>query len=503
MEKKKWKPVSGAPPEPAGSEEAADKPGLQEDGDGELMGIFRKHDKRGDGKMSFEEFRDMLTSEGMSTYMPFVSFSMIDRNDDGKIDYGEFVSFAKLVQTPLVQSPKATATPSGTQPSLKRIVTRMIGEPRYLNELVFDSAQTAGSHLGAFFHSDNGEKFYVKFPGLPPIHGDSEMSRGVFAALMASPRDFYQEGRPTDSDQAVSAEEDSLKQSELVRRQTKSEVLVSKLYAMVGIEAAVMRLVYIEGAEEDGPVGCWSRNMDYEDIGQREMARLPGLNEGFAADAWLANWDVVGNGAPHELNLKRTKAGRAFRLDFGGCLQYRAQGSDKSTAGCPFVPDSVAEIRNLQMYNYPFRHITPADATVGVEKIAAVSDDAIRDVVTTVLGKDAVYEETTVADVLIGRKQALQRQFPPPETLRISCKRGARFYTDAATAILKGAEEKAPVHVLHITALGNAIPIAAAVSGALAREKLGRVAKLRTGYGTTEANGRRGSAKLSITVHSS
>lgn len=408
--------------------------------DDELMSKFRKYDKNGDGRLSFGEFRELLASEGLSTYMPYITFFLLDQNADGKIDCIEFARFAKMTQTPLLQAP-----PKEGPVGLKRLVSRVVGEPRFLNELVFDSTQTAGSHLGAFFHSDNGQKFYVKFPGIPPVHDDDATSKSTFAALMESPRDFY----------AVEAERvprgyRPTKQSALVRRQTKSEVLVSKLYAMVGIEAAVMRLVYIEGAEEDGPIGCWSRNQDYQDIGQREMPGLPGLKEGFAADAWLANWDVIGNGAPDELNLKRTKTGRAFRLDFGGCLQYRAQGSDKSTAGSPFVADSVAELASLRKFNYPFKDITEADIAAGVEKIAAIPDEAIRDVVNDVLGKDAVYNDTTIADVLIGRKEALRRQFPPPApppasvetppaSTEISAGRSAAFDVKTARDWLRGA----------------------------------------------------------------
>mmetsp|Transcript_37840 Transcript_37840/g.56438 ORF Transcript_37840/g.56438 Transcript_37840/m.56438 type:complete len:309 (+) Transcript_37840:1-927(+) len=292
------------------------------------------------------------------------------------------------------------------------------------------------------------------------------------------------------------------KQSELVGRQTKSEVLVSKLYAMVGVDAAVMRLVHIEGAEEDGPVGCWSRNQDYEDIRQGDMVGLPGLKEGFAADAWLANWDVIGNGSCYELNLKRTKGGRAFRLDFGGCLQYRAQGSDKSTAGCPFVADSVSEIDNLRRFNYPFHDISLEDIVAGVAKIAAVPDVAIRDVVNDVLGKEAAYKDTTIAEILIGRKHTLQRQFTPPASMKISAKRNVAFYTRIATALLKGEEGKDPASILHVTALGNAIPIAAAVCTKMQEEKLGRIAKVRTAYQCKKEGKVGGSCgQISIDIH--
>jgi len=135
---------------------------------------------------------------------------------------------------------------------------------------------------------------------------------------------------------------------------------------------------------------------------------------------------------------------------------------------------------------------------VGVAKIAAVPDEAIRDVVNDVLGKDAAYGETTIGDILVGRKHTLQKQFPPPATMKVSSKRGVGFYTRVAETFLKGREGKDPANVLHITALGNAIPIAAAVSSKMEQEQLGTIVKVSTACQAMEKNL---CGQISITIH--
>merc|ERR1712151_432445 len=141
--------------------------------------------------------------------------------------------------------------------------------------------------------------------------------------------------------------------------------------------------------------------MGFSDIDKAAMRDLPGVKEGFAADAWLANWDVIGNGPPEALNLKRTRQGRAFRLDFGGCLQYHATGGKK-----PFAADNVPELESLKKYKV-FSDITDDDIAAAVAKIAALSDSMIRRLVAECLGDNA----GDTARILIGRKNFLQRKY--------------------------------------------------------------------------------------------
>ncbi|MBN3804816.1 NUDIX hydrolase [Paraburkholderia sp. Ac-20336] len=57
-----------------------------------------------------------------------------------------------------------------------------------------------------------------------------------------------------------------------------------------------------------------------------QSGKVPGAHSGFAADVWLANWDVVG--LEYD-NLLLDAAGRAVRVDVGGSLIFRAMGGLK------------------------------------------------------------------------------------------------------------------------------------------------------------------------------
>jgi HK97 family phage portal protein len=70
----------------------------------------------------------------------------------------------------------------------------------------------------------------------------------------------------------------------------------------------------------------------------REKA-IAEIQKGFAADALLANWDVVGL---EQDNILVPKSGPPLRVDNGGSLTFRAQGKDK-----PFGPE-VGELDSLR-----------------------------------------------------------------------------------------------------------------------------------------------------------
>ena len=67
------------------------------------------------------------------------------------------------------------------------------------------------------------------------------------------------------------------------------------------------------------------------------MSKHPDVRAGFLADAWLANWDVVGLAAD---NIVTGPGKKAYRIDVGGSLIFRAQGKGK-----PFPPEVSETLR--------------------------------------------------------------------------------------------------------------------------------------------------------------
>ena len=218
-----------------------------------------------------------------------------------------------------------------------------------------------GSNTGGLFKSNvDGQKFYVKAP-------DTELAAKV-------------------------------------------EVLSSKLYQAAGVRVANVNFINLTGKignrDVSGRLGVTSAIEEIEDVGTSQMGALSGAKDGFAADAWLANWDVVGNGGPKQLNLKKLPDGSSFRLDTGGTLFFRAQGGRKT-----FSANEVPELDSLRFNTFNsgevFGDISDDQIVAGVARIVAISDDDIRRLVNDTMGDDA----DDLADVLIGRKSVLERTY--------------------------------------------------------------------------------------------
>ena len=140
----------------------------------------------------------------------------------------------------------------------------------------------------------------------------------------------------------------------------KSEYLTNQLYDLLG-----QRVPDFELYNENGETVMLSKfipmthvptSKDYD-----EMAK------GFVVDALLANWDVYQND-----NCLIDSAGRVIRVDNGGALDYRAQGS-KKTFG-----DSVTDFDSMQKYNPSVvANLTAQDYINQIDEVLKKRDDVI------------------------------------------------------------------------------------------------------------------------------
>lgn len=184
----------------------------------------------------------------------------------------------------------------------------------------------------------------------------------------------------------------------------KSEVLAAKLYALAGLSSQDAMLV-----TKGGKLAIASKWVDIKKAGSpSELAKAPGALEGFAVDAWLGNWDVVGLLLD---NLQIGPDGKAHRVDAGGSLEYRAQGAKK-----PFGPkvdeiDTLRDPKKNPQAAAVFGSISDADLTASVAKVSAISDAQIRAAVAEFGPGDAAAKKK-LADTLIARKQDLLARFP-------------------------------------------------------------------------------------------
>jgi hypothetical protein len=171
----------------------------------------------------------------------------------------------------------------------------------------------------------------------------------------------------------------------------KNEVLACKLYHEAGVKVPQLELVHLG----EGRLGVASR-WDLKLKSPKRLTRnLAGLMEGFAVDAWLANWDVVGL----EFDNILTDGKNAVRIDLGGTMLFRAQGAPK-----PFASNVVELMTLLREDINPqsakiFEGLQMEDMIAGLMMLGAVNTDRIKHLVNEV-GMPA-----DVADVLIARRE--------------------------------------------------------------------------------------------------
>lgn len=125
----------------------------------------------------------------------------------------------------------------------------------------------------------------------------------------------------------------------------RSEFLAANLYRLFGVDFPVTRLVMDSNGQAVGvasKIMPGAKNITIENLkagegpnGPITQADIDAFAENSIIDMYLANWDVVGEGAAG--NLMQLPGGRIVRIDPGGALEYRAMakpdGSDKKPFG--------------------------------------------------------------------------------------------------------------------------------------------------------------------------
>lgn len=132
------------------------------------------------------------------------------------------------------------------------------------------------------------------------------------------------------------------------------------------------------------------------------------MQSGFAVDAWLGNWDVIGQSLD---NLQVGEDGKAHRVDAGGSLEYRAQGEKKPFGTKVEEIDTLRDKKKNPKAAAVFGLMSDADITASVAKVAAITDSQIRALVFEHgPGDDAARK--ALAATLIARKEDLLARFP-------------------------------------------------------------------------------------------
>ncbi len=194
--------------------------------------------------------------------------------------------------------------------------------------------ERAGSNPGGFYRDDEGNQYYVKIP------------------------------RTNDH--------------------AENEVLTAELYALAGVPVARSFL----GSSSDGrtrvvsPLVPGAETDLYSRLGDETYIRK--LRDGFIIDAWLANWDVIGMEYD---NIVTDENDDPVRIDPGGALLFRAQGSPKGRA----FGDTVTELETLidpdmnPESESVFRNITKQELIYQANRLQEIDPEDIDSVIDSVI----------------------------------------------------------------------------------------------------------------------
>jgi len=244
------------------------------------------------------------------------------------------------------------AAAAAEQAKTPQVVIGAAPDPAKLTQV---GSQKGSNPGGLFQDTDTGAKWYVKWPS------DAEMIR--------------------------------------------NEVLAAKLYELGGVDVPEVHIITVQGRQ-----AIASRFVEGLAKGSgADLAAAAGAAEGFAFDAWLANWDVVGLSFDNLL----LKGGKAYRIDVGGSLRYKATGSLKPGASFGATVGELDSMKNAGVNPQAaavFGKIDPAKFEEGVKRLLAVDEAQIRAVVEA-YGPSNAATRAKLVDTLLARRADIAKRY--------------------------------------------------------------------------------------------
>ncbi len=164
----------------------------------------------------------------------------------------------------------------------------------------------------------------------------------------------------------------------------RSEILANRLYQLAGIQTAEVMPIKI-----NGKIPALASKFEPDLVVPRDEKPL---QEAFAVDAWLANWDSMLFGNTF------VKNGKVIKIDNGGALNYRAEGELKTD-----FDDTVSELKTFldgrnKASKRAYSSMTQKELVNSLKKVCDISDVKIKQVV----------QDELLAKTLINRKKYLK-----------------------------------------------------------------------------------------------
>ena len=191
---------------------------------------------------------------------------------------------------------------------------------------------------------------------------------------------------------------------------TLNEQLANKLYQAANVPVPDTQITrWKDGTAISSPV---VKGMKLSKIDPAEYPKIKDLLEHFAADAWLANYDVAGT---HHNNIYVDDANRAWRIDNGGALRYRATGKPKEH----WDEDAQKELDGMRDKEYNewsaklFRDVKTTKDDPSYQsalRVSQVPDDVIEALVNR-YGPGIDKDKEEIANIIKARRDAVAKAY--------------------------------------------------------------------------------------------
>jgi 8-oxo-dGTP pyrophosphatase MutT (NUDIX family) len=320
------------------------------------------HETEGMELLSVKELYKRLTSEGNANDAAVLEKAIAWINKNQKSDSNIFVPhIAKLSEEDAAALLTRTKNPYA-------VSTDMTVPVIHADQLGDQISGPLGSNDGGIYRLSDGTQVYAKFPSNP-----DQISTEIAAGLLYSKAgQFGQVGTP---------------QLRVIVRDGKP----------VGVASE-----WIEGLKPISPDDLAARLSDPR-LSPAEEEHIRQIGGSWIFDAWINNHDVYGTGPTW--NIFSDGHGNYIKLDFGGSMDFRAQGGTKN------FDSNVSEIGTFPEHAGKNLIAATVDSqAVGAEMVLRMSPEDIKGALTS-----AGFEGdklNRLVSKLIARQDSIRKQFP-------------------------------------------------------------------------------------------
>lgn len=183
--------------------------------------------------------------------------------------------------------------------------------------------------------------------------------------------------------------------------QARAEFVANAIYQKLGIKSANSEIIELDGREA---VASWAV-LGVKAASVADQAASADVRGGFVADAFLANWDVVG--LEYD-NIVQNQDG-FYRIDNGGSLIFRAQNGKKS-----YSPNSIPELKTMLSPEYPAGRVFAGMTEVEIGKQAReLLEKLTAEDIKTIVDQSGLQDEDRdqILAGLLGRREFLVRTY--------------------------------------------------------------------------------------------